>query len=410
MKTKIIIATAAVIIAAVAVTLFISLGTKSDKAVSSEKGQQELSASPTNLLCPEASSTAFANNFVYYKTYDGIAEYDIESDSLAMIKVKLQEYSNLSCYTIYDGVIYAVRSVYNSATQKEDYSIAPGTDAAPFRNTVDYNSGEVTEVYSAPKDSILGCMSMDKDGDIYFVEGKYKKSETDENGFSTGYALYKYDIKISDKSEITKANTYYISDGKLYFTRLCPKTDTVRLFIAPLSDPQNVKDTGIDVGSQISENTPYMYYPADGDVYYSNGKNKLYRYNEDNEKSDTVCTFKDKSFVRYFQYFNNTMIVLVREPNDNGKMYQYVLYYLDNDNKPQKIIDDAKLNEKYFYGYEYIDYMTIFNNCEDYFLLSTYNPDADTAAYLVDKDFKLHKFISNGEWDYDTYAEIQSEM
>ena len=400
MKTKIIIATAAVIIAAVAVTLFISLGTKSDKAVSSEKGQQELSASPTNLLCPEASSTAFANNFVYYKTYDGIAEYDIESDSLAMIKVKLQEYSNLSCYTIYDGVIYAVRSVYNSATQKEDYSIV----------TVDYNSGEVTEVYSAPKDSILGCMSMDKDGDIYFVEGKYKKSETDENGFSTGYSLYKYALKNSDKSEITKANTYYISDGKLYFTRLCPKTDTVRLFIAPLSDPQNVKDTGIDVGSHISENTPYMYYPADGDVYYSNGKNKLYRYNEDNEKSDTVCTFKDKSFVRYFQYFNNTMIVLVREPNDNGKMYQYVLYYLDNDNKPQKIIDDAKLNEKYFYGYEYIDYMTIFNNCEDYFLLSTYNPDADTAAYLVDKDFKLHKFISNGEWDYDTYAEIQSEM
>jgi hypothetical protein len=400
MKTKIIIATAAVIIAAVAVTLFISLGTKSDKAVSSEKGQQELSASPTNLLCPEASSTAFANNFVYYKTYDGIAEYDIESDSLAMIKVKLQEYSNLSCYTIYDGVIYAVRSVYNSATQKEDYSIV----------TVDYNSGEVTEVYSAPKDSILGCMSMDKDGDIYFVEGKYKKSETDENGFSTGYSLYKYALKNSDKSEITKANTYYISDGKLYFTRLCPKTDTVRLFIAPLSDPQNVKDTGIDVGSQISENTPYMYYPADGDVYYSNGKNKLYRYNEDNEKSDIVCTFKDKSFVRYFQYFNSTMIVLVREPNDNGKMYQYVLYYLDNDNKPQKIIDDAKLNEKYFYGYEYIDYMTIFNNCEDYFLLSTYDPDADTAAYLVDKDFKLHKFISNGEWDYDTYAEIQSEM
>lgn len=400
MKTKIIIATAAVIIAAVAVTLFISLGTKSDKAVSSEKDQQELSASPTNLLCPEASSTAFANNFVYYKTYDGIAEYDIESDSLAMIKVKLQEYSNLSCYTIYDGVIYAVRSVYNSATQKEDYSIV----------TVDYNSGEVTEVYSAPKDSILGCMSMDKDGDIYFVEGKYKKSETDENGFSTGYSLYKYALKNSDKSEITKANTYYISDGKLYFTRLCPKTDTVRLFIAPLSDPQNVKDTGIDVGSQISENTPYMYYPADGDVYYSNGKNKLYRYNEDNEKSDIVCTFKDKSFVRYFQYFNSTMIVLVREPNDNGKMYQYVLYYLDNDNKPQKIIDDAKLNEKYFYGYEYIDYMTIFNNCEDYFLLSTYDPDADTAAYLVDKDFKLHKFISNGEWDYDTYAEIQSEM
>lgn len=400
MKTKIIIATAAVIIAAVAVTLFVSLGTKSDNAVSSEKGQQELSASPTNLLCPEASSTAFANNFVYYKTYDGIAEYDIESDSLAMIKVKLQEYSNLSCYTIYDGVIYAVRSVYNSATQKEDYSIV----------TVDYNSSEVTEVYSAPKGSVIGCMSMDKDGYIYFVEGKYTKGETDENGFSTGYALYKYDIKSSDKSEITKANTYYISDGKLYFTRLCPKTDTVRLFIAPLSDPQNVKDTGIDVGSDISENTPYMYYPADGDVYYSNGENKLYRYNEDNEKSDTVCTFKDKSFVRYFQYFNNTMIVLVREPNDNGKMYQYVLYYLDNDNKPQKIIDDAKLNEKYFYGYEYIDYMTIFNNCEDYFLLSTYDPDADTAAYLVDKDFKLHKFISNGEWDYDTYAEIQSEM
>ena len=400
MKTKIIIAAAALIIAAVAVTLFVSLGTKSDNAVSSEKGQQELSASPTNLLCPEASSTAFANNFVYYKIYDGIAEYDIESDSLAMIKVKLQEYSNLSCYTIYDGVIYAVRSVYDSATQKEDYSIV----------TVDYNSGEVTEVYSAPKGSVIGCMSMDKDGDIFFVEGKYTKGETDENGFSTGYALYKYDTKSTEKSEITKANTYYISDGKLYFTRLCPKTDTVRLFIAPLSDPQNVKDTGIDVSSDISENTPYMYYPADGDVYYSNDENKLYRYNEDNEKSDTVCTFKDKSFVRYFQYFNNTMIVLVREPNDNGKMYQYVLYYLDNDNKPQKIIDDAKLNEKYFYGYEYIDYMTIFNNCEDYFLLSTYDPDADTAAYLVDKDFKLHKFISNGEWDYDTYAEIQSEM
>ena len=42
MKTKIIIATAAVIIAAVAVTLFISLGTKSDKAVSSEKNPTAL--------------------------------------------------------------------------------------------------------------------------------------------------------------------------------------------------------------------------------------------------------------------------------------------------------------------------------------------------------------------------------
>lgn len=147
MKTKIIIATAAVIIAAVAVTLFISLGTKSDKAVSPEKGQQELSASPTNLLCPEASSTAFANNFVYYKTYDGIAEYDIESDSLAMIKVKLQEYSNLSCYTIYDGVIYAVRSVYNSATQRRLQHCHSGLQQRRCHRSVFCTKGQHIRLY-----------------------------------------------------------------------------------------------------------------------------------------------------------------------------------------------------------------------------------------------------------------------
>ena len=258
MKTKIIIATAAVIIAAVAVTLFISLGTKSDKAVSFEKGQQELSASPTNLLCPEASSTAFANNFVYYKTYDGIAEYDIESDSLAMIKVKLQEYSNLSCYTIYDGVIYAVRSVYNSATQKEDYSIV----------TVDYNSGEVTEVYSAPKDSILGCMSMDKDGDIYFVEGKYKKSETDENGFSTGYSLYKYALKNSDKSEITKANTYYIKVGDKYLYNSVNATNR-RLYFKDTTDGAEWVFANKNNGTGVvaSNNATYLMTPSANSNY-----------------------------------------------------------------------------------------------------------------------------------------------
>lgn len=90
--------------------------------------------------------------------------------------------------------------------------------------------------------------------------------------------------------------------------------------------------------------------------------------------------------------------------------YQYGLYSLDADRNIKKLLDDAELNIDYAYNFEWIDYMTVFNGCNDYFIVSTYNPNAENIAYLVDKDYNFEKIVQDGEWDYEEFARIQSEM
>lgn len=401
-KRKLVIPAIAVPAAAVIIIIVCLLnGKQEEKPETESEASYYLLSSPSNILCPEAANTAYSNDFIYYGSSDGLIEYDLLEKSFANIKINSDNNSQFSCYTMSNGNIYAIQSVFNESSKSDEYSIV----------SIDYNSGEVTNIYSPDsKDRAIGCMTLSCDGKMYFTEGSYDEKNVDDDGFNEGYSLFEYDLTKREKNEILKADTYYILDDKIYFTKLNSKTDTVRLFYSDLSDASNMTDTGIDVGSEISEDTPYMYYPYDNKVYYSNNTNQLMCYDVDTEKTEAVYSFDEKSYVRYFQYFNDKMIILVREPMPETSYYQYGLYSLDADGNIKKLLDDAELNRDYAYNFEWIDYMTVFNGCNDYFIVSTYNPNAENIAYLVDKDYNFEKIVQDGEWDYEEFARIQSEM
>ena len=104
------------------------------------------------------------------------------------------------------------------------------------------------------------------------------------------------------------------------------------------------------------------------------------------------------------------MIILLREHRKDSKWYQYGLYYLDKNNKPVKILDEEYFNKDYPLGFEFIDFMTIFDGCDSGFIISNYNTREDRRVYLVDKDFKLTKVIETGGWDYKSYEEEQQKI
>lgn len=401
-KRKFVIAAVAVTAAVVIVVIVCLLNIKkADNSETKEGASYYLLSSPSNILCPEATNTAYSNDFIYYGSSDGLIEYDLLDKSFANIKIDANNNEQFSCYTMSDGNIYAIQSIFNETLKIIEYSIV----------NIDYNSGEVTEIYSPDsKDNVIGCMTLSCDGKMYFIEGSYDEKNVDSNGFNEGYSLFEYDLTKRKKNEILKANTYYILDDKIYFTKLHSKTDTERLFYCDLSDVSNTVDTGIDVGSEISEDTPYMYYPYDNKVYYSNNTNKLMCYDINNGTTEVIHSFDEKSYVRYFQFFNDKMIIMVREPMPETSYYQYGLYSLDADGNIKKLLDDTELNRDYDYNFEWIDYMTVFNGCNDYFIVSTYNPNAENIAYLVDKNYNFEKIVQDGEWNYEEFARIQSEM
>ena len=364
-----------------------------------------LQASPTDMLCPEASNTSYSNGFVYYGVKDGIVEYDTESMKYATITPKVTKNTVLSDFTSYNGFIYAVKREY------DDSQTATGSSDKYTIVRIDYNSGEVTEVYTPDNSSdIIGCMSVSKDGMMYFSQGHFESGDNDAEGYNKGFGIYEMDIESGSKKKLESGNTYYIDSDRIYFTKLNEKTDSCRLFYADMSDLENVTDTGLDVVRECSKDTPYMYYPADDKIYWSGSTNKLMCYDIGSGKSDTVCEFDEDSYVRYFQHWNGKMLVLVREKMPESRFYQYGLYYLDKDNKAVKITDDTMLNEGRQYTFEWIDYMTIWNDCDEYFLLSTYNPACDRKAYLVDKDFNMTMIAQDGEWDYEAYEKEQMSI
>lgn len=401
-KRKFVIAAVAIMAAVVIiVVIFLLSGKKAAKSEIKSENSYYLLSSPTNMLCPEATNTAYSNDFIYYGSSDGLVEYDLLEGSFAVIKIEAENNEQFSCYTMSDGNIYAIQSVFNQTLKIIEYSIV----------NIDYNSGKVTKIYSPDNNNkIIGCMTISCDGKMYFTEGLYDGTNVDDDGYDLGYSLFEYDIQKNEKKELLKASTYYIYNGIIYFTRLNSVTDAQRLFYAELSDLKNITDTGIDVGSEISEDTPYMYYPYDNKVYYSNNTNELMCYDVNNGTTEVIYSFDEKSYVRYFQSFNDKMIIMVREPMPEASYYQYGLYSLDADGTVKKLIDDAELNKGYEYNFEWIDYMTVFNGCNDYFIVSTYNQNAENNAYLVDKDYNFKKIVQDGEWDYEEFEKLQSAM
>lgn len=401
-KRNIIKTIAVLFIAIFCVMCMGACGNKGENSVKEEIKEKEfyLQASPTSLLCHE-SNTAFSNGFIYYGKDNKLYEYDTIEGKLAVIDPKLEANTWLSCYSLYDGYIFAVKRVYSTADNSESYSIVK----------VDYNTGDVTEIY-VPDDKldIIGCMTVSKDGKLYFSQGHFVSGDKDEDGYNNDFYIYSYDIGSGECNRIVCGNTYYIADGKIYFTRLNADSDTERLFYAELSSANQVTDMGIDVATMVSAGGQYVYYPTDGKVYYSARDNKLMCYDMEKKDSSVVCTFCDDSYVRFFQYWNDKMIVLLREPRNGKSGYHYGLYYIDETGEPVKVLDDSDFNKDYLYDFEAIDYMIVFNDCDEYFLLSNYDPSDERRVYLVDKDFKLTKAITIGDWDYKAYEEEQKEI
>lgn len=360
-----------------------------------------LQASPTSLLSEPESDTAFSNGFIYYGYKNSLIEFDTESGKTATISPKISENTFLSCYSPYDGYIYAVKMVLDTTDNTESYSIV----------RIDFNTSDMEEIYS-PEDKadVIDCMTVSNDGRLFFSQGHFTGGNTDENGFCKDYYVYSYDISSKKTEKLVCASSYYIYDDTIYFTRLNESSDTERLFYAKISKPDDITDTKADVVAYVSENTPYMYYPVDGKVYYSTNDNTLRCYDVAKGESSDVCTFDDDTYVRYFQKWNGKMIILLREHCKDSKWYQYGLYYLDKNNKPVKILDEEYFNKDYPLGFEYIDFMTIFDGCDSGFIISNYNVSDDRRVYLVDKDFKLTKVIETGGWDYKSYEEEQQKI
>ncbi|MCD7742290.1 MAG: hypothetical protein LUI06_08805 [Ruminococcus sp.] len=355
-----------------------------------------LQLSPSIIYGGEAPITAYNNDLIYYysEINNSIVEYDLTNSTATEIYIQTTENNNYSCFNMYGGVLYALEEEYNESSNSFGYSIV----------TIDYNDGNVSKVYSTGDyKTVIGCLNMSSDGLLYFIEGEYDENKNDKNGYNESYALYKLDLQTNEKTELTKANTFYIDSDVIYYTKLVPSKDCLRLFYAPTDNTENETDTGVDVCSSVSAGTPYMIYPHNGRVYYAPNTNRLFCYDPETNESETVAAFSDESYVRFFQYFGDDLLILVREPYEKESSYQFGLYYLRDGQEPQRITGDDEFNEDYYYSYEWINYLSVFNECSDYFLLATYNEDIAANVYIFDKDYTMTNIISDGEWNYKAF-------
>ena len=80
----------------------------------------------------------------------------------------------MSCYSPYDGYIYAVKKVLDTTDNTESYSIV----------RIDFNTSDMEEIYS-PEDKadVIDCMTVSNDGRLFFSQGHFTGGNTDENGF-----------------------------------------------------------------------------------------------------------------------------------------------------------------------------------------------------------------------------------
>ena len=418
MKKRVIIITAAVILAAAAITIAIVLFINNREAevpAGETEDSYYLIASPTNLLVYTANHSAFSNDFLYYEAVDGIWEYGLLNKTSAKINFQNNNDAQFDNYTMLDGNIYAVQTVFNEIRKDIDYSIV----------RIDYNSGKISTIYT-PDDleKNIGFLTASVDGKIYFIEGSYEEDMVDENGYTDSFSLFEFDPASGKKSELLKAVSYYIHNDIIYFAKLNVATNATRLFYCDLSDPSNSTDTGVNVELNASKNSflngsdeilmmnPCFYYPYDNKVYYSSRTNQLMFYDMNSGETSVVYTFGEEVIIHSFLFFDDKILLLVNEPIPKPSRYssQLCLYSLDADGNIEKLIDDIELNKDYEYMYEWIDYIAVYNGCNDYFILSTYNQELGTIAYLVDKDYNIVKIIENGDWDYEAYAKMMKEI
>ena len=364
-------------------------GTRIEGTDITVREERFLQASATSLLGPRESSTACSEGFIYWGLDHSLVEFDTQTESTAVISPQAGNNVFLSCCCPWEGAVWTVRMDYTEADNSEAWSIA----------SMDYNSGELRQVY-VPEDpgQRLDRLTVSRDGELYFTQGELGESR-----------IMRLDPESLALTELTAGDTYYIDSGRLFFTRYDARRDTDRLFYAPLEDPAQTTDTGLDIALKVSMNTPFMYYPKGDELYWSGGTSRLMCLDLVSGESRQVCAFEDSSFVRYFQDFGEGMAVLVREKLPGSGWYQYALYFLDDRGNAKKILDDRQLNQGRLYIYENIDYMAVFPE-EDRLLLGVYTPDGSLGAYLVDTQGEARLMHRVGDFDYEAYEQEQMEV
>ncbi len=364
--------------------------------VSISENTQYLSVTPTAMFGTDGVSIGYANGLVYLAYDDGLYECDTESDVCTNI---YENAKGLSCICPYGGYIYAVYLEYiTGKTIYEGYEVY-------HIIKIDYNTHESTTLYTAEQGREIRCMAMTAQGEMYFIERDgydVSKSFVPQQGFL-------YSLREGGRPQkLTAADWYYIDDRRLYITRYNAGDDTEKLFISDIGCYDKLTDTGLAVGRNISENGGVMFSPAGDSIYYTDDNYDLCRYDIKSGNSEKIFGFEGDRLIYYFAVFDERMILLVREQMKDER-WCYVLYYLDEDNKPVKITDDITLNQGQKYMFEWIECMAMFSG-DDVFLLATYDPNIENKVYVIDKDFQMHLVAQSGEWDYEAYEMMKDGM
>ena len=344
-----------------------------------------------------AQECASANGLMYIATEEGLFEIDIPLSKYTNI---LDTGRSLSCISPYGGYIYAIatevifgKSMFDSSERTHIVKI-------------DYNTKEKTILYTAPKNRQICDMSLSFQGDILFTE----KDLPEGGGFIPKNSVLNKMSESFAPEKIAETDFYYIYDDKLYLTKYDPETDCERLFIATISSPDKQTDTGINVGREISMGNTPMFYPNGDSIYYTDESYSLCRYDISQGKSERVFGFDDEGKrIYYYSVFDSKIILLTREKRSD-ESWCYVLYYLDEANKPIKITGDDNFNEGRKYWFEYIESFCTFPGNDEYFALITFDQNMDRRVYIIDNEMKLTMAMQSGEWDYEAFEKMKDGM
>ena len=363
----------------------------------------EMSLPPTQLF-RNKQSISYSNGFIYMhisaddKT---IYEYDTVSKTCSEIKIDSPEntaHQNVICH---DGLIYSIEHTVSDTDASGPYYLI----------SIDYNTGKTNRLYTS-NDKVISLASFYKDTDmLYFIEGKNGLDNAVDDGYYSGWDLMKLDITSGKAEKVVTANSYYIENDIIYFTKYSPEKHTIDLFCCPVTSPSEITDLGITVNTAqeivndnnetISFDFPeYMYYTDDDKIYYADPSNTLMCYDTNSKNTKPIATLSENSRINFFGLYNDKWYILSREIAGSGG--QYCLYKIEKDDKPELILSDKMLNQKYQYEYEYIDAIAVF---DDMFYVVTYNGDMGRSFYQLENDDSTELIKQLGNWDYDAYEE-----
>lgn len=364
-------------------------------ALNSEDGY--LMRSAVGLFSENDISNAFSNGLFYLCGREQLIECDTQSGVCTDIS---ELGDRLRCISPYGGFIYAVYIEYIAGASMFDEGI---TRYHIIR--IDYNTHEMSTLYTADDGREIRCMSLSLDGEIFFNE-----RDGYEKAHFTPQESYLYSMHEGEKpSLIVQADWYYIDKQRLYITRYNSQSDTEQLYYAPREEPDKLTDTGLTVGSQISDNNGVMFMPTGDSIYYTDEDYDLCCYDINSKQSEHIAGFDGEKRIYYYTVFDGRMFILVREQKPDG-FWCYVLYYLDEINTPVRITGDEELNKGKKYWFEYIYSISTFPGNDEFFVIITYDQNMDTKVYTVDKQLHINMLMQSGEWDYDAFEKMKDGM